>query len=170
MQVPGSSEKFSKSCLPLCASLSNLGLLAHASAFAVQQAGTSVHFERVKTVSKTNAEGGTAVQNPPLAAPAGDVQQQVKLDESNTIAAYANFARVTGTPEEVIIDFGLNPQPFGPPTEPVVVSQRIIVNFFTAKRLLAALAMTTQRHESAFGVLETDVQKRLSVPGTNPQR
>jgi hypothetical protein len=40
------------------------------------------------------------------------------------------------------------------------------VNFFTAKRLLAALAMTTQRHESAFGVLETDVQKRLAVPGT----
>src|SRR5271167_3029984 len=111
-----------------------------------------------------NEEAGTAVQNP-SAVPAGD-QQQVKLDESKTIAAYANFARVTGTPEEVIIDFGLNPQPFGPPTEPVIVSQRIIVNFFTAKRLLAALAMTTQRHESAFGVLETDVQKRLATPGT----
>jgi Protein of unknown function (DUF3467) len=117
-------------------------------------------------VSKSNEEAGTAVHNPAASVPAGDVQQQVKLDESKTIAAYANFARVTGTPEEVIIDFGLNPQPFGPPTEPVIVSQRIIVNFFTAKRLLAALAMTTQRHESAFGVLETDVQKRLAVPGT----
>ena len=118
------------------------------------------------TVSKMNEEAGTAIQNPPV----GDVQQQVKLDESKTIAAYANFARVTGTPEEVIIDFGLNPQPFGPPTEPVIVSQRIIVNFFTAKRLLAALAMTTQRHESAFGVLETDVQKRLAVPGAPAPR
>jgi hypothetical protein len=134
-----------------------------ASALAGQHARKSVHIERVHIVSKTNEEAGTAI---PSAVPAGDVQQQVKLDESKTIAAYANFARVTGTPEEVIIDFGLNPQPFGPPTEPVIVSQRIIVNFFTAKRLLAALAMTTQRHESAFGVLETDVQKRLAVPGT----
>ena len=78
------------------------------------------------------------------------------------------FRAVTGTPEEVIIDFGLNPQLFGPPTEPVIVSQRIIVNFFTAKRLLAALAMTTQRHESAFGVLETDVQKRSGRSGYRP--
>jgi hypothetical protein len=126
-----------------------------------QHARNSVHLERVYIVSKTNEEAGSI----PAAVPAGDVQQQVKLDESKTIAAYANFARVTGTPEEVIIDFGLNPQPFGPPTEPVIVSQRIIVNFFTAKRLLAALAMTTQRHEQAFGILETDVQKRLAVPG-----
>jgi hypothetical protein len=36
--------------------------------------------------------------------------------------------------------------------------------------LLAALAMTTQRHESAFGVLETDVQKRLAVPGSTAPR
>jgi hypothetical protein len=134
-----------------------------ATALAGQHARKSVHIERVHIVSKTNEEAASAP-----AIPGGDVQQQVKLDESKTIAAYANFARVTGTPEEVIIDFGLNPQPFGPPTEPVVVSQRIIVNFFTAKRLLAALAMTTQRHESAFGVLETDVQKRLAVPGAAP--
>jgi hypothetical protein len=32
---------------------------------------------------------------------------------------------------------------------------------FTAKRLLAALHMAVHRHESAFGVLETDVQKRI---------
>jgi hypothetical protein len=40
--------------------------------------------------------------------------------------------------------------------------QRIIINFYTAKRLLQALAMTVQRHEAVFGVLETDVQKRVS--------
>ena len=86
---------------------------------------------------------------------------QVKVDDSRLQAAYANFCRVTGTPEELIIDFGLNAQPFGPPTEPVVVNQRIVVNFFTAKRLLHALQLTLQRHEAAFGVLETDVQKRV---------
>jgi len=93
---------------------------------------------------------------------------QVKVDDSKLIAMYANFCRVTGTPEELIIDFGLNPQPFGVPTEPVVVSQRIVTNFYTAKRLLAALQLTIQRHEAAFGVLETDVQKRV-VPSMRRQ-
>ena len=40
----------------------------------------------------------------------------------------------------------------------------IIVNYYTAKRMLAALQMSVQRHEAAFGVLETDVQKRVK-PG-----
>jgi hypothetical protein len=87
--------------------------------------------------------------------------QAVKVDESKLIAMYANFCRVTGTPEELIIDFGLNAHPFGPTEEPVSVGQRIVTNYYTAKRLLHALHLTVQRHEAAFGVLETDVQKRV---------
>lgn len=86
---------------------------------------------------------------------------EVTFDDSKTIACYANFCRVTGTPEELIVDFGLNNQPMGVPTESIPITQRIIVNFFTAKRLLGALSMSIQRHEQAFGVLETDVQKRV---------
>ncbi|MDO5309490.1 MAG: DUF3467 domain-containing protein [Planctomycetia bacterium] len=86
---------------------------------------------------------------------------QIKLDESNVVAIYANFCRVTGTPEELIVDFGLNPQPMGVPSEPIPVSQRIVVNFYTAKRLYHALGMTLQRHEAAFGQLEVDVNKRV---------
>ena len=85
---------------------------------------------------------------------------QVEIDDSKVMALYANFCRVTGTPEELIIDFGLNPQPFGVPTHPIPVTQRIITNFYTAKRMLHALQLTIQRHEATFGVLETDVQKR----------
>jgi Protein of unknown function (DUF3467) len=96
------------------------------------------------------------------------IRQQVRVDDSKCVALYANFCRVTGTPEELIVDFGLNPQPFGIPTEPVVVSQRIVTNFFTAKRMLHALQLTLQRHEAAFGVLETDVQKRV-MPGLRAQ-
>ena len=96
-------------------------------------------------------------------APAAGEQQrqQVQVNDANAIACYANFCRVTGSPEELIIDFGLNPQPVGVPKDPIEVKQRIIVNFFTAKRLLAALQMSVQRHEAVFGVLETDIQKRL---------
>jgi len=100
------------------------------------------------------------------AGPGGQATQQqqrvqVEIDDSKVQALYANFCRVTGTPEELIIDFGLNPQPFGIPTHPIPVTQRIITNFYTAKRMLHALQLTIQRHEATFGVLETDVQKRV---------
>lgn len=94
-------------------------------------------------------------------------QVQIEVDDSRVAAAYANFCRVTGSPEELIVDFGLNPQPMGVPKSPIAVTQRIIINYFTAKRLLAALSMSVQRHEAVFGVLETDVQKRFKA---NPNR
>ena len=87
--------------------------------------------------------------------------QRVEVNDKNALCLYANFCRVTGTPEELILDFGLNAQPFGLPTEPVEVKQRIVTNYYTAKRMLQALHMSVQRHEQAFGVLETDVQKRV---------
>jgi hypothetical protein len=95
-------------------------------------------------------------------APGDAARQQIQIDDKEATSLYANFCRVTGTPEEMIIDFGLNAQPFGTPTEPIAVKQRIVTNYYTAKRLLHALAMSVQRHEQAFGVLETDVQKRAS--------
>ncbi len=88
---------------------------------------------------------------------------QVQVRDEDAIACYANFCRVTGSPEELIVDFGLNPQPVGIPKDPIHVKQRIIMNFFTAKRLLGALQMSIQRHEAVFGVLETDIQKRLRI-------
>lgn len=93
---------------------------------------------------------------------------QVKVEDDGAMATYANFCRVTGSPEELIIDFGLNPQPIGVPKDPIQVKQRIIVNFYTAKRLLAALQMSVARHESVFGVLETDINKRVR-PGLQQQ-
>jgi uncharacterized protein DUF3467 len=103
----------------------------------------------------------------PETAPAEGQQPQqqqrvaLQIDDKDALANYANFCRVTGTPEELIIDFGLNPQPIGVPTSPIPVTQRIITNFYTAKRMLHALTMTVQRHEATFGVLEIDVQKRV---------
>jgi hypothetical protein len=107
---------------------------------------------------------------PPAASTAAGeaLRHQMTVDASKAHAAYANFCRVTGTPEELIIDFGLNTQPMGTPTEPIEISERIVMNYFTAKRMMAALQMSLQRHEAAFGVLETDVQKRV-MPGVMRQ-
>ncbi len=88
-------------------------------------------------------------------------QRRLDVDDAGVLATYTNFCRVTGTPEEVLIDFGLNAHPFGQAPEPIKVTQRIVLNYYTAKRMLAALQLTVQRHEAAFGVLETDVQKRV---------
>ena len=60
-----------------------------------------------------------------------------------------------------MLDLGLNPQPFAAGEVVVPVTQRIILGHYTAKRLLAALRMAAERHEQAFGVVETDVRKRV---------
>lgn len=108
-----------------------------------------------------------ATQNPEQTAPAAEARPaapQLEVNDTGIAALYANFCRVTGSPEELIVDFGLNPQPMGIPTKPIQVSQRIVLNFWTAKRLMQALAMSIQRHEAFFGVLETDINKRVKAP------
>jgi Protein of unknown function (DUF3467) len=89
------------------------------------------------------------------------VQATIEVDDSHVVAGYANFCRVSSTPEELILDLGLNPNPYQQGQTTVHVTQRIIMNHYTAKRLLNALAVSLQRHEQAFGVLEIDVRKRV---------
>jgi hypothetical protein len=98
----------------------------------------------------------------PQPTPAQPQQQttEVFVDDSGTLPSYSNFCRVTATPEEVILDFGLNPQPFAAGRQDVKANQRIVMNFYTAKRLLTALGMTIQRHEQTFGAIELDVRRR----------
>ncbi|HUY93064.1 MAG TPA: DUF3467 domain-containing protein [Pirellulales bacterium] len=84
----------------------------------------------------------------------------LRVDDSHIVASYANFCRITGTPEELIFDFGLNPHPFTASPDAIIVTQRISTNYFTAKRILHALQMTFERHEAAFGVVEPDVTRR----------
>lgn len=134
--------------------------------------------EEERSVAKTSDNPGDNIPTPPTPetgdpanqTPAQPPRVQVEIDDSKVMALYANFCRVTGTPEELIIDFGLNPQPFGMPTHPIPVTQRIITNFYTAKRMLHALGLTIQRHEATFGVLETDVQKRVRPNVQQPRQ
>ena len=92
----------------------------------------------------------------------------ITVDDSKAISCYSNFCRVTGSPEELIVDFGMNAQPMGSNDQPVEIKQRIVLNFYTAKRLLHALHVSVQRHEEVFGLIETDIQKRVK-PRENAQ-
>ena len=81
----------------------------------------------------------------PVAGQDGAAQPTIHVDDSQCAAAYANFCRVSSTPEEMILDVGLNAQPFASGETTVKVTQRIIMNHLTAKRLLNALAVAVQR-------------------------
>ena len=109
----------------------------------------------------TGAEGSGGGEE----AQPGQIQQRITVDESGVIACYANFCRVSSTPEELILDLGLNTTPFASGDITVPVSQRVILNHITAKRLLSLLSATLQRHEQAFGVVETDVRRRVRPQG-----
>ncbi|WP_246196412.1 DUF3467 domain-containing protein [Aquisphaera giovannonii] len=103
-------------------------------------------------------------------APAANPQPEVVVDDSAATPSYANFCRVTATPEEVVLDFGLNPQPYATGRQDVKAAQRIVMSYFTVKRLAMVLGASLQQHEKAFGVLELDINRRASatVPPVPP--
>ena len=82
-------------------------------------------------------------------------------DESSH-ATYSNLCRVTGTPEEVMMDFALNPNAFGRVVEEKVkIDHRIVMSYEAAKRTAFVLLETIRRHEERFGAVELDPRKRL---------
>jgi uncharacterized protein VirK/YbjX len=93
-----------------------------------------------------------------------DGQVEILLKDEGAETVYTNFARVSATPEELIIDLGINANPFAEGQQEVLVSTKAILGLYTAKRLLAALQMTIARHEEVFGVLELDVRQRVKAP------
>jgi hypothetical protein len=92
---------------------------------------------------------------------AQETPPEVPLDTDDMATAYTNWYRVTGTPEEMIIEFGLTPELGQRPSQPVKVTQRLVMNFYTAKRLLAHLHYAVQKHEGYFGSLEMDINRRV---------
>lgn len=95
----------------------------------------------------------------------GQQQVRLRIDERNMRSCYANAFRTNGTAEEVILDFGLNlinpaTQEQGQPEIVFQVSERVIMNYYSAKRLAITLSQLIRRHEEQFGELELDVAKR----------
>ena len=97
----------------------------------------------------------------------GQRQVRLRIDERNMSSGYANAFRTNGTAEEVMLDFGLNvinpPAQQKPQDQPEIIFQvkeRVILNYYTAKRLAITLSQLIRRHEDQFGELELDVAKR----------
>lgn len=111
------------------------------------------------TTTSTSTSDGAGAQ------PAQPATMTIPTIEAEGLAAiYANFVRVSPSPEELVLDFGLNPNLPGGQMVPIKVTERLVMNYFTAKRLWGGLGLALQRHEQMFGVLETDVNKRVLPP------
>lgn len=102
----------------------------------------------------------------------GQRQVRLRVDERNMSTDYANGFRTNATAEEVIIDFGLNlatparPQADGSQDPNIAgemvfqVGDRVIMNYYTAKRLAMTLSNLVRRHEERFGELKLNANER----------
>lgn len=93
--------------------------------------------------------------------PAQQPVAQFPVDATAKATHYANFFRVSVTPEELVLDHGLNTQTAPQQGDPVKLNQRLVISYYTAKRLMNALQSTLQQYENTYGEIELDFQKRI---------
>ncbi len=79
---------------------------------------------------------------------------KVKWDDSQMKSSYANVCNVTSTREEVVLLFGMHQAwQSGQKEVTVQLTDRIVLNPFAAKRLLALLNNVVAEYEKRFGGL-----------------
>lgn len=89
-------------------------------------------------------------------------ERQPQIIQSELKTSYANVCRIAQTPNEVLIDFGLNPNFYGTILdEPLKLENRIVMSHDAAKRLCIHLTSTIQNFEAKYGTIELDVAKRM---------
>ncbi len=91
--------------------------------------------------------------------PAPQQQVQLRIDESRMTTTYANTIRTSTTPDEVVLDFGLNlpmPSPDGKPVMAFAVSSRVVMNWVGAKRLATSLQQLIGQYEQQMGEIKLD--------------
>jgi len=115
----------------------------------------------------------------PQEVPEGQSGRQVRLriDERKLETNYANGFRTQPTAEEVVLDFGLNlaappqqqsegGQASGVSGEMVFqINDRVVMNYYTAKRLAISLSQVVRRHEERFGEVKLNVADRVQGDG-----
>lgn len=95
----------------------------------------------------------------------GQKRIRVTVDERDLQTSYVSGFRPTMTAEEVMIDFGLNLiRPTGNKEHPAELvfqaNHRLIMSYYSAKRLAVALGQIVRQFEQQFGEIELDAGKR----------
>jgi len=99
----------------------------------------------------------------------GSQQVQLRMDEREMSTNYANAFRTNATAEEVMLDFGVNlPNPAASREKPEIlfrITNRIVLNYYSAKRMAITLSQIIRRYEEQFGELELNVADRRKPGG-----
>lgn len=105
----------------------------------------------------------------------GQAQIRLRINESNLTTSYSNAFRTNTSAEEVIVDFGMNllvpnpqgqQQPSGNSSQAVgeiqfQANNRVVMNYYTAKRLAVVLGQVVRQHEERFGELKLNASERV---------
>jgi len=107
----------------------------------------------------------------------GSQQVRLRLDDRDMTTMYANAFRTNTSAEEVIVDFGMNlvvpaqqPQSGSAgnnePAGDILfkLSNRVVMNYYTAKRLALLLGQVVRRYEDRFGELKLNAAERAGNP------
>ena len=80
---------------------------------------------------------------------------KIKWDDSNMRTSYANVCNVLGTREEIMLLFGANQAWHGGQKEvTVLLSDRVVLNPYAAKRLHNMLEQGLKEYEARYGELK----------------
>ena len=80
---------------------------------------------------------------------------KVVWDDSKMLTTYANVCNVLGTREEIMLLFGANQAWHGGQKEvTVLLSNRVVLNPYAAKRLLQLLEQGMKEYEARYGELK----------------
>ncbi len=100
----------------------------------------------------------------------GQRQIRVRVNDSDLTTSYANAFGTNATAEEVILDFGMNTVSPARQTGDgetaggeilFKVNNRLVLNYYTAKRLALTLGQIVRRHEEQFGELKLNAAERV---------
>jgi hypothetical protein len=84
-----------------------------------------------------------------------DGTPKIVWDDTRIRTSYANVCNVIGTREEIMLLFGANQAwQSGQKEVTVLLSERIVLNPFAAKRLMQLLAQGLKEYEARYGELK----------------
>lgn len=84
------------------------------------------------------------------------VIQRIQIDDRGVNVESSDYWLITGTPEEVVFRFGNTKHNVG---GPIKITNKITLSYYTAKRLLGALAQTIKRYEEALKSMDIEAGK-----------
>ena len=122
-------------------------------------------------MSENDLPQGEATQVDEQARQQTGQQVRLRVNQQNMTTAYTNAFRSNATADEVIVDIGLNQvvpanQAGGQQSDVDAeiifdVNNRVVMNYYTAKRLAITLGQIVRQHEEKFGELKLNVADRV---------